>query len=229
MIKESTVLDFSTADALAESLANKAVISTASTRFNSAETQVTGSIKFKVPAGTIVSVTPYNDAKYVSYTLGAEGAADLETQTGAYSYIATEDQYVEYIGGDNNYVAAITITVPQAPTTIFNETFLFDGSTDACTEAFEGKAGNFNGLEIDATNGKFASNGSGWYQANQGTELKVYVYKGAKVTVTSYNANVLTINGVANEESTFTYTATEDGYVTIVMTAGDYIRSIIVG
>ena len=228
MIEESTVLDFGTQEGYDAALTNPAVISSASTRFNNGNSQVKGSIKFKVPAGAIVSVTPYADSKYVSYTLGAEGAADLETQTGAYSYVATEDQYVEYIGLDNNYVISISIIVPAAPTVVFHNTFLFDGSADACTDAYQGTTGSFNGLEIDATNGKFASNGGGWYQANTGTELKVYVYKGAKITVTSYSANVLTINGVANDATTATYTSTEDGYVTITMTGNDYIKSIVV-
>ena len=181
-----------------------------------------------VPAGAQVSVKAYNNASYVSYTLGAEGAADLVTQTGDYTYVATEAGYVEYIGLSNNYVVSISIEMPVEPIVVYNQKFLFDGSADACTDSYQGTKGSFNGLEIDATNGKFASNGSGWYQANQGTVLKVYVYKGAQVSVESYSVNVFTINGVANTEKTITYTATEDGYVTIVLTANDYIKSILV-
>ena len=81
---------------------------------------------------------------------------------------------------------------------------------------FEGNTGVYEGLEIDATSGKFADNGSGWVQVNTGAVIKLNVLDGAEVSVVAHSS-----------ANSFTITV-ENGVCTIVATANDYLKSITV-
>ncbi|MBQ8158369.1 MAG: hypothetical protein IJ081_05040 [Prevotella sp.] len=64
--------------------------------------------------------------------------------------------------------------------------------------------------DVDATNGKFAANGTGWHQVNTGTKVIVPSCKDAIIAVTTYNdATSMTFNGgtdnVETNESTANY------------------------
>lgn len=84
--------------------------------------------------------------------------------------------------------------------------------------------------DINATGGKFAHNGSGWHQVNQGTKVTVPSAKGAIIKVATYNnATSVTFNGEAGtaDENTAVFTAaTETATVEIAQVASNYWNSL---
>ena len=80
--------------------------------------------------------------------------------------------------------------------------------------------------DINATGGKFAYNGSGWHQVNQGTKVTVPSAKGAIIKVATYNnATSVTFNGEAGtaDGNTAVYTATaEDASCEIAQVSDGY-------
>ena len=84
--------------------------------------------------------------------------------------------------------------------------------------------------DINATGGKFAYNGSGWHQVNQGTKVIVPSAKGAIIKVATYNnATSVTFNGEAGtaDENTAVFTAaTETATVEIAQVASNYWNSL---
>ena len=84
--------------------------------------------------------------------------------------------------------------------------------------------------DINATGGKFAYNGSGWHQVNQGTKVIVPSSKGAIIKVATYNnATSVTFNGEAGtaDENTAVFTAaTETATVEIAQVANNYWNSL---
>ena len=124
-IVKDTYLDFSSAEGLEAVKNNPKVTVDASTRLNGAEHQIKGTVSFSVKAGTIVTVIPYSNSSYVSYTLGMQGEADLATLTEGYSRMFTEDCVVVYTGLDNNYLVGIQITCP-----VEEGKYVFGGSTE---------------------------------------------------------------------------------------------------
>lgn len=113
-ITKDTYLDFSTTDGLADVQNNPKVTMTGNIRHNGAEIQITGTISFQVKAGTVVTVIPYGNSSYASYTLGMEGEQDLTVLNTMYSKMFFEDCTVVYTGLDNNYLVAIQIVCPLA-------------------------------------------------------------------------------------------------------------------
>ena len=81
-------------------------------------------------------------------------------------------------------------------------------------------------IDVDATSGKFAHNGSGWHQVNTGTKVSVPSCKGATFSVKTYqNANALKFGETAAtaEADPATYTATaDDAALVIEQTANGY-------
>lgn len=334
-ISKDTYLDFSTPDGLAEVQNNPKVTMTGSIRHNGGEIQITGTISFKVKAGTVVTVLPYANTQYASYTIGKEGEEGLETYSESMSMMFDEDCTVVYTGLSNNYLVAIVIECPigegkyvfggsseegdvtgiletipgmsisgtckthsggaqlgsdsqiifiapaLATVTVqgYDKTYgqllvLVDGepvemndkaqyvfTTDyACTIIIEAVnvgteeapaynksyityidveypyvyaeattidlsatganiqkvVGEYEGLTVDATNGKFADNNGGWTQVNAGTIITLNVADGAQVSVTAYssadNFTVEIVNGVC----------------TITCTGNDYLKAITV-
>ena len=84
-----------------------------------------------------------------------------------------------------------------------------------CEKKFEGTKGTWKGIEIDATNGKWANNGSGWIQVNAGTVITLNVGKCYKVDLTVYTS-------IENFQIN---TATE-GKCIITVLNDDYIKQI---
>ena len=73
--------------------------------------------------------------------------------------------------------------------------------------------------DVDATNGKFAYNGSGWHQVNSGTKVIVSSCKGAKFAVSTYNdAASVTFGGEAGvaDGNTATFEATSDDETLVI-------------
>lgn len=93
----------------------------------------------------------------------------------------------------------------------------------------QGGTGTVEGLEIDATSGKFQTKDrTDWAQVNAGTIIKVPVAGASRVTITVQDSNSkYTVDGKANTavEESFLCKGT-DGYVTIVMTSDGYLGSI---
>lgn len=83
-------------------------------------------------------------------------------------------------------------------------------------------------VDVDATSGKFAHNGSGWHQVNAGTKVTVPSCKGATIAVSTYNdenGQSMTFagnNGTANQK-VVSYTATAaDATCEIAQVANNY-------
>lgn len=99
-------------------------------------------------------------------------------------------------------------------------------------DAIEGTTGEFNGVVVDATAGKFSPNGC-CAQFNAGTVLKIPVTGASTLTVEAHSGEyaLYTINGVqASTDNAVTeveYTG-ESGYVEIVSTGGAYIKCVTV-
>ncbi len=124
-ITKNTVLDFSTPDGLAAVQNNPKVTIEGSVRHNGAEIQITGTISFKVKAGTVVTVIPYVNTQYASYTIGEEGEEGLTICSEAMSVMFAQDCTVVYTGLSNNYLVSIIIECPLA-----EGKYVFGGSSD---------------------------------------------------------------------------------------------------
>jgi len=87
-------------------------------------------------------------------------------------------------------------------------------------------------VDVDATSGKFAHNGSGWHQVNAGTKVTVPSCKNAVIKVSTYNAATsVSFNGNAGtaDENTAVYTATaEDATCEIAQVANNYWNKLTV-
>ncbi|MBE6137846.1 MAG: hypothetical protein E7176_05570, partial [Erysipelotrichaceae bacterium] len=222
IIKKSMTLDFTTADALAASLANTNVTySDVSSRFNGAESQFSGTIGFNVTAGTTVSVVPYNDSRYVSYTLGVMGATDLVTQTGAYSFTATENCRVEYIGGSNNYVCSISVSVPV----VIKKSMTLDFTTaDALAESLANTNVTYSNVSSRFNNAETQFSGTISFNVTAGTTVSVVPYNGTSNV--SYTLGVKGATDLETKNSAYSFTATEDCTVEYIGGSNNYLCSI---
>ncbi len=151
-------------------------------------------IKLNVADGATVSLTTYSKT---------QDKFTVEIADGVCTITCTES-------GD--YLKAISIVVPV----VYNESTTIDLS--ATGAHIEGSTGVYEGLEIDATSGKFADNNGGWVQVNAGTVIKLRVADGATVSLTTYSET----------QDKFTVEIA-DGVCTITCTAsGDYLSAITV-
>ena len=168
-----------------------------------------GSFSFAVRKGAIVTVHGYSG--YTSYNLG-DGDLVWEGITDEYyTYEAWSDCTItiSHTTG-NNYFYSISIVYPV----VYEETTTIDLSATGAN--IQGTTGNYEGLTVDATSGKFADNGSGWVQVNAGTVITLNVLDGAEVSLAAYSS-----------ADNFTI-AIADGVCTITCNANDYIKSITV-
>lgn len=175
-------------------------------------------------------VVPEDTVLYdVTFDLGYEGATAevvkvIKEQTVVKPADPIRDGYTfaGWYNGDTEYdftavvTGALTIT---AHWTSGVEEVIFDTDTVInlveCETTFEGTKGVFNGVEIDATNGKFAPNGD-WRLFNAGTILKFKVAEGAVVTYVEYqDAGKISLS-----------TRDADGYISLTATANTYIKTI---
>ncbi len=172
--------------------------------------QISGNISIKVLAFAEITVSSYSG--YTSYSVNVNGSDISGTQTGTtYSFKVTEDSLVEFVCGSNNYFYSITVTYPY----VFKENTTVDLSATNGLKV-EGSVGEYEGLTIDATNGKFSDNGGGWVQVNTGTVVTLNVLENAVISLVAYSsADSFTIE-------------VADGVATITCVANDYLKSITV-
>ena len=170
-------------------------------------TQIKGNITLKVVAFSTVTVHGYPNYTDYSVLLNGDSLEENVTST-EFSYTATEDCELTFVCGSNNYFYSIDVVVPV----VFNKSTTLD--LTACEDKIEGTTGSWNGLDIDATSGKWANNGSGWIQVNNGTVISFYTKPNAQVSVTTYN------NATDYEVTNV------DGLVTITVTGNIYMSAI---
>ena len=177
-ITESTVLDFTSEDGYNAVVNNPKVQLDGSFRLNGAEYQISGTITFMVKAGTCITVIPYSNTSYASYTIGALGETDLPVLNEMYSVMFYEDCTVVYTGLDNNYLCQIIIETPLA-----DGKYVFGNASDE---------GDVTGITstIPSMNlsGEFKTH-SGGAQMNENSQIIFIVPALTTVTVKGYDAN----------------------------------------
>ena len=165
-----------------------------------------------------VSIKVAADAKLVVNMPHSTGAITLNGE--AYTldenknltYFAAEDTTVVIVGeAGKTYISSIIIKTPY----VFKETTTIDLS--ATGVKIEGTTGAYEGLEIDATSGKFSDNSGGYVQVNAGTIITLNVLEGAQVSLVAYSS-------VDN----FEISEIVDGKITITCEVDDYLSSITV-
>jgi hypothetical protein len=110
----------------------------------------------------------------------------------------------------NEYLKAIIVKIKV----VYGENTTIDLSATGAN--IQKTVGIYQGLEIDATNGKFADNNGGWTQVNTGTIIRLNVLDGAVVSVTAYSS-----------ADNFTVVV-ENGVCTITAVGNDYLKAITV-
>ena len=166
-----------------------------------------GSFSFAVKAGAKVTVHGYSG--YTSYNF-SDGDVVFEGITDEYfTYEAGSDCVItiSHTTG-NNYFYSIGVEYPV----VFAESTTIDLSATGAN--IQGTTGKYEGLSIDATNGKFADNNGGWVQVNTGTIVTLNVLAGAEVSVRAYSS-----------EDNFDIVIA-GGVCTITCTANDYLKAI---
>ena len=206
MIEESTTITFGTEGNYKDSVVDFSGITIGDNGGNNSQIK-NGSFSFAVKEGAKVTVHAYSG--YTSYNLN-DGDITIEGITDEYyTYEAWSDCVItiSHTTG-NNYFYSIDIEYPV----VFEESTTIDLSATGAN--IQGATGKYEGLYVDATNGKFADNGGGWVQINAGTIVTLNVLEGAEVSVTAYTSADNFSIGIV------------DGVCTITCTANDYIKAI---
>ena len=177
-ITKDTLLDFSTPAGLEEAQNNKRVTIEGSVRHNGAEIQIQGTIKFPVKAGTAVTVKPYYNSQYASYTIGMEGETDLATLNTEYVYMAEEDGVVVYTGLSNNYLVSIDIRCPLA-----EGKYVFGGAS--VEGDVTGILASIQGLTIEGT----CKTHSGGAQLSSDSGISFVLPASVTVTIKGFDTN----------------------------------------
>ena len=165
-----------------------------------------GYIQFIIREGAELTIHGYPG--YTSYTI-SDGSWSADVTDEYYTYTAFEDVVITITHtSGNNYFYSIGVVYPV----IFDKTTTIDLSATGAN--IQKATGTYEGLEVDATTGKFADNGSGWVQVNAGTVITLNVLEGAAVSVTPYSS-----------ADNFTIVV-EGGVCTITVTANDYLKAI---
>ena len=170
-IDKATVLDFTSEAGYNAVVDNSKVTLEGNFRNNGSEYQITGTIKFQVKAGTCVTVLPYSNTSYVSYTLGMEGEEDLTVYNESMSMMFFEDCTVVYTGLENNYLYQIIITVP-----VSEGKYVFGGSSEEGDVT--GILSSTGSIEISGT---FNTHSGG---AQMGESSQIFFILGAGYTLT---------------------------------------------
>jgi hypothetical protein len=204
-IEESTTINFGSAGNYNDILD----MSSATVRDNGGNnSQISaGFISLAVRAGAIVTVHGYSG--YTSYVLDDGTTATEEITSEWYEYVAKDACTIALRAVNaNNYFYSISIVYPV----VFDEATTIDLSATGAN--IQKTVGEYEGLTIDATNGKFADGGNNWTQVNAGTIITLNVADGATVSVSAYSsADNFTIEIV-------------DGVCTITCTGNDYLKAI---
>ena len=179
-IDKATVLDFTSEDGYNAVVDNSKVTldPDGSFRNNGSEYQVTGTIKFQVKAGTCVTVLPYSNTSYASYTLGMEGEEDLTVYNEMMSVMFFEDCTVVYTGLENNYLCQIIITPP-----VEEGKYVFGGSSEEGDVT--GILSTTDGIEISGT----FNTHSGGAQMGETSQIIFIVGAGYTVTIKGYDTS----------------------------------------
>lgn len=168
--------------------------------------------------------TNLNEEGYV-YTF--TGPSAIELRDGVYSVeVKNCAPYTQKLTANLKVEgAAVTkkIRFSSEPRTEWNFAAGGEFATAGIDTTIQKKTDEFYGLQIDATNGKFAVRpGSGDVQVNKDTIVKIPVSGPTIVTVTAKSGNTqYTLGGEAAtaEVTNYTYTASEPGFVEFVSTA----------
>ena len=159
-----------------------------------------GSGWVQVNTGTVITFAYKGEAEVSVTAYGSADNFDIVTADGVCTITAV----------GNDYLKAISVKIKK----VYSENTTIDLS--ATGVKIEKATGVYEGLSIDATAGKFADNGSGWVQINQGTIIKLNVADGASVSAKTYqDAEIFTIE-------------IADGVCTLTCTANGYIGAITV-
>ena len=188
-ISKSTVLDFSTPDGLAAVQNNPKVTIDGNVRHNGAEIQISGTISFKVKAGTCVTVIPYANTSYASYTIGEEGEKDLPVCNAMTSIIFEKDCTVVYTGLENNYLVQIIIECPLG-----EGKYVFGGSAEEGDVT--GILESIPGMSITGT---FNSH-SGGAQLGESSQIIFNASPLSTITIQGYDTNYGQLLVYANGE-----------------------------
>ena len=179
-----------------------------------------------------------------NYFLYKEGATLTGWNDGTKTYAVGEEITPEADMTLTAQFTANTVALADrtAPVTI---SYDLSGYNDVGTYNYQGNSGimvtqaTVNGqsidvkADVDATSGKFAYNGSGWHQVNNGTKVTVPSCKGAQFEVATYSKpGAVYFNGsaegvVTTENNSATYTATgEAASIEISQNDNDYWQLI---
>ena len=207
-ITENTEITFGSAGNYKDSAVDFSGITISDNGGNNSQIK-NGSFQFIVKEGARLTIHGYSG--YTSYSF-SDGDITYDEITDEYfTYEAYADAVITIspVSG-NNYFYSISIIYPV----VFGEDTTIDLSATGAN--IQKATGVYEGLEIDATNGKFADNGSGWTQVNTGTVIKLNVLEGAEVSVSAYtsadNFDIVIANGVC----------------TITAVGNDYLKAITV-
>ena len=189
-ITENITLSFVTQDDYNAIVNNPRVSLDGSFRHNGAEYQIKGTVKFMVKAGTIVTVNPYANTSYASYTIGAEGEEGLPTLSEKASYVAEKDCTVVYTGLDNNYLVSIEIMCP-----VVNETYVFGSGNSMAGDYLITDSTSVGNIVIT---GNLRDNGDS-LQVNEGAAISFVSAANSVVTITGhskgYGQLAISVNG----------------------------------
>ncbi len=153
--------------------------------------------------------TQVNNGTVITFNVAGEAEVSVTAYSSADNFtITVVDGVCTITATANDYLKAIAVKIIR----VFDESTTIDLS--ATGASIQGKTGEYGGLSIDATNGKFADNGSGWVQVNTGTIISLNVVEGAEVSVTAYS-------NAANFDIVIS-----GGVCTITATANDYLKAI---
>ena len=197
-ISESTTIDISATGAHIEGKVDaykNLTVDATSGKFSD-----NGSGWTQVNAGTIITFEYVGEAEVTVTAYSSADNFDIVVANGVCT--------ITCVG--NDYLKAISVKIKV----VYSEATTIDISATGAN--IQKAVGVYQGLEIDATNGKFADNNGGWTQVNAGTIIKLNVADGATVSVTAYSsADNFTI-AIAN------------GVCTITCVGNDYLKAITV-
>lgn len=174
-------------------------------------------ITLKVAVGTRIEVVTYDGH------LAVTGATGVDTPSNNTYTLTATNTIVELCmesGATQLYIKTVTVTVGSSETPNPSKTVYDKDSTITLTDYegadIQGAKGEYKGIEIDATNGKFAKNNASWLQINNGTKLKIYVREGATVTATLYQGGTCQIGEYDSADGSVTITITSDTYISVI-------------
>lgn len=186
-------------------------------------------------AGSVINVTGLADGATITpASADFTAATDGDVITFEYEGDATELVFT-YGTNSSAYLHAMSVTNAEAPVEEENPKTWDFSSGDGYNTTIQSTEGEYDGLKINATNGKLAYNsGAGAAQFNANTVISVPVTKGGTITVVAHSAPYInyTIDEQAatleTETVTYTYSGNngETEYIDIVSTGEAYIKSI---